>query len=207
MEKPVAKKAKAPIIAIIFTAFAILGLFISLGADITVNFIPSLGVSNRLGLTAILGSSQLIGMVLFLVGLFLHRKNGNILCGVGVVLNAVSVLSDLISDTSILFISTDLIIALFLIIAAVFYFTRIKVLGMPLKLIFGAFAVIASFVAAGGITYIVASSAALSMGLDNIFSAFNYAPYVIVITVSNLLSAFTAFWFYLAIVFFTPKKG
>ena len=60
METPAVKKARAPIVAIIFAAFAIIGLLVSLGADIAVNFIPSFGVNNRLGLTAALGSVQFI---------------------------------------------------------------------------------------------------------------------------------------------------
>ena len=151
MEKPAVKKAKAPIVSIILTALGILGILVSIGFDITTNFIPEIGFSKKIGSTAFLGSSQLIGMILFLVGLFMHRKKGNILCGIGVVLNALPVLKTLFTGSGLFFISTDLIITLFLVIAAVFYFTKIKVLGMPLKLIFGLFAIIASFVDAGGV--------------------------------------------------------
>ena len=211
MEKPVVKKAKAPIAAIILTVLGILGILISIGFDVAINFIPAIGYGSNLVSTALFGSSQLIGMILFLVGLFLHRKKGNILCGAGVALYAIPTLRYLLTDSGFFFISTDLIITLFLIIAAVFYFTKIKVLGMPLKLIFGLFAIIASFVAAGGIPYIITQSMNAGAGIladfEGFFYTLTHTNAVLFSFISNLLSAFTALYFYAAIVCFTPKKG
>ena len=211
MEKPVVKKAKAPIASIILSALGILGILISIGFDITFNFIPEIGFSKNLVNTAFFGSSQLIGMIIFLIGLFLHRKNGNILCGIGVVLNALPVLKTLFTGSSLFFISTDLIITLFLVIAAVFYFTKIKVLGMPLKLIFGLFAIIASFVAAGGVPYLITQSmnagAGIVADLEGFFYTLTHTNVILFGLISNLLTAFTSLYFYAAIVLFTPKKG
>ena len=126
-------------------------------------------------------------------------------------LNAIPVLKTLFTGSGLFFISADLIITLFLVIAAVFYFTKIKVLGMPLKLIFGLFAIIASFVAAGGVPYIIAQSmnagAGIIADLEGFLYTLTHTNVILFALISNLLTAFTSLYFYAAIVLFTPKKG
>ena len=70
---PKAKKAKAPVASIIFTVFAMLGVFCTIGIDIVPLFLPHFGLPGgiaytaKIGLTTVLGSIQLLGMLLFLI--------------------------------------------------------------------------------------------------------------------------------------------
>ena len=210
MENTAVKKAKAPIAAIILTVLGILGLLCFLGFNITVNFLPQIDLHFNFLRTAPFRSAEFIGMILFLVGLFMHRKCGSILCGAGVVLYAIPALVTLFTDTGLFFISTDLTLVLFLVIAAVFYFTKIKILGMPIKLIFGLFAIIASFVAAGVVPYLITQSmngAGIIADFEGFFYTLTHNPPVIFSFISNILASFTALYFYAAIICFTPKKG
>ncbi|MBR4941323.1 MAG: transposase, partial [Clostridia bacterium] len=144
---PKQKKAKAPVASIIFAILAFLGIFVSSTVNLLPNFIPSLGISTPINFfNVICPGLETTGILLFVIGLFLHRKCGNILCGVGIVLFALSTFSYLVTSGFSFFIITDLITVIFLIISAIFYFTKAKVLGMPLKLIFGIFAILAAFV-------------------------------------------------------------
>ncbi|MBQ1955004.1 MAG: hypothetical protein II350_04640 [Clostridia bacterium] len=229
MEKPVAKKAKFPIASIILTVFAMFGVFCSLGLDIVPGFLSDYALPSgityyaRLGFSALLSSLRLIGMLVFLVGLFLYRKKGNILCGAGVALNVVNLILSIFSNITSLvtnpinpasplfFIFTELLIAAFLIVAAVFYFTEIKALGMPLKFILGLVAIILAFVSAGGASFITTRVFTEMIGytadIEGFFYTFMHVPHITFSVLSSVVYAFTSLWFYLAIVLFTPKKG
>ena len=129
---------------------------------------------------------------------------------IGVILNAVPTVSYLIKDSGLFYLSVDLTVVLFLVLSAVFYFTKVRVLGMPLKLIFGIFAILATFISVGGTPYIIAQSLNDGLGIFADFEGFIYAltqtKAIIFSLIANLLSAFAAVYFYVAVVFFTPKK-
>ncbi len=212
-EPPSDKKQKAfPVFPLILTLLALVIQFIRNLATPLVNIIiynSHVSFSPTYILTVLINLSAL---TLFAIGLILHAKKGHILCGVALLLQALTCVFAMLTDNNAVYVIADILGFVFLVLSGVFYLTRVKVLGTPLKLIFGILAVIGIF--AAGIrlcTWIpmmigVKPEFFFNNSLERIFEFFTQYGHVFLSIGSSCAALFAKALHYIAVILFTPKK-
>ena len=155
---------------------------------------------------------NLSALTLFAIGLILHAKKGHILCGVALLLQSVEFIFSVFTENIAVFIITYTLALIFLVLSGVFYLTRAKVLGMPLKLIFGIIAVIGL---AAAVIYLVTMFPMITgvtvkfffnNSLERIFEHFMHYGYLFSSIGSSCAGLFALALQYIAVILFTPKK-
>ena len=155
---------------------------------------------------------NLSALTLFAIGLILHEKKGHILCGVALLLQSVEFIFSVFTENIAVFIITYTLALIFLVLSGVFYLTRAKVLGMPLKLIFGIIAVIGL---AAAVIYLVTMFPMITgvtvkfffnNSLERIFEHFMHYGSLFSSIGSSCAGLFALALQYIAVILFTPKK-
>ncbi|MBQ8897924.1 MAG: hypothetical protein IJY86_05545 [Clostridia bacterium] len=212
-EEPAPKKKTAfPVFPLLLT---LLALVIQFAMPILSNGLAALiyDFSVRLTPGYVLGTLiNLSALTLFAIGLILHAKKGHILCGVALLLQALTCVYAMLTDNNAVYVIADILGFVFLVLSGVFYLTRVKVLGTPLKLIFGILAVIGIF--AAGIrlcTWIpmmtgVKPEFFFNNSLERIFEFFTQYGHVFLSIGSSCAALFAKALHYIAVILFTPKK-
>ncbi|MBE6937849.1 MAG: hypothetical protein E7460_04770 [Ruminococcaceae bacterium] len=213
LEEPAPKKKTAfPVFPLILTLLALVLQFIRNLATPLVNIIiynSHVSFSPTYILSVLINLSAL---TLFAIGLILHAKKGHILCGVALLLQALTCVFAMFTDNNAVYVIADILGFVFLVLSGVFYLTRVKVLGTPLKLIFGILAVIGIF--AAGIrlcTWIpmmtgVKPEFFFNNSLERIFEYFTNYGHVFLSICSSCAVLFVKALHYIAVILFTPKK-
>lgn len=206
------KKTAFPVFPLILTLLALVIQFIRNLATPLVNIIvynSHVSFSPTYILSVLINLSAL---TLFAIGLILHAKKGHILCGVALLIQALTCVFAMFTDNNAVYVIADILGFVFLVLSGVFYLTRVRVLGTPLKLIFGILAVIGIF--AAGIrlcTWIpmmigVKPEFFFNNSLERIFEFFTDYGHVFLSIGSSCAALFAKALHYIAVTLFTPKK-
>lgn len=212
-EEPAPKKKTAfPVFPLLLTLLALVIQFAmpilsnglaALIYDFSVRLTPGYVLSTLINLSA---------LTLFAIGLILHAKKGHILCGVALLLQALNCVYAMFTDNNAVYVIADILGFVFLVLSGVFYLTRVKVLGTPLKLIFGILAVIGIFAAEIRLcTWIpmmigVKPEFFFNNSLERIFEFFTQYGHVFLSIGSSCAVLFAKALHYIAVILFTPKK-
>ncbi len=204
------KKSRFPIAALILSALALLGCCSDLISRFVISSIPDLLFSFNLTPLYIAKTfvPMFLSVLLFIPGLILHRKKGNILCGISMLFAALQCVLSLLPFYGFVYFFSELVIAAFFIISGVYYFTGAKILGKPLKLIFGLLAIVFVFVNSSASVFTATKGIMNALDYLSFFEIINYHALEIVPTViSSVSSALYTVYFAVAIILFTPFKN
>ncbi|MGN1450507.1 MAG: hypothetical protein ACI4XQ_00255, partial [Eubacteriales bacterium] len=195
-EAPV-KRSKMPVVSIIAVALAFCA--IGLSAILSLSSTATGGITPTL-VTLIQKLFALTGVVLMFVGLLLHRKNLQLLFGIGLMINAAATLLMFRNASGVVLITT-IVVLVFFVLSGLYYILKGKTFGNPLKLILSIVAMaaeVAAFIAYAASWYRIFGSS---------FDSFSsWAPFLIFIILGQLFSMFGFILVDLSVLLYTPFK-
>ncbi len=206
-EAPV-KRSKMPVVSIIAVALAFCAICLSLisrGARVAVGGAPT--AISPTAIIYVLRFFNLVGIVLMFVGLLLHRKNLQLLFGIGLLINAAATLIN--AATTLMFsyynrgvdLIATIVVFVFFVLSGLYYILKGKTFGNPLKLILSIAAMTAEV--ACFIAYCFFWFRNFGSIIDGFGRSFTFS---ILMLLSELFSRFGFICVHLSVLIYTPFK-
>lgn len=195
-EAPV-KRSKMPVVSIIAVALAFCSICLSLisrGSMVAVGGAP-------MAISYVQKFFTLAGIVLMFVGLLLHRKNLQLLFGIGLLINAAATLINFAYNNRGVDLIATIVVFVFFVLSGLYYILKGKTFGNPLKLILSIAAITAEVVCF--IAYCVFWFRVFGSSIDGLNKWFALS---ILMILGELFSMFGFICVHLSVLIYTPFK-